>query len=1110
MGFQGSVESFSLADVFQNLATNQQTGTLRIFTPSGTARHILFENGQVKFLSHGSQKPLLLGEILVGRGVATAEQIAQALARQIEIRAPLGACLVDLGLLTQVQVDELVRHQIEEEIYDLFGWEQAQFEFVDGPAPPDLFVEQPSFGGALKLPISRLIMEAARRVDEWDQLRKQIPSFKDVYAVNRDARAAVDSGQLEASTVEKRVLSLIDGARDVEDLISDSSLFRFEVLNALGGFIHDSMITTAPKDMLAQAAARLEREGLSGRRCKVLERLLAIGGDNAEVRHTLAEAQAADGQMEKAAIHFSVLAEGELKNDHEDAAIALYRKILQGLPQHMPSRDRLGGLYAKRGQKKEAIIQYQELMRAYASNQQHAEARAACAKALDCEPQNIDLRQELSTLYMAENDRASASREYENIGDFLAKGGQTKAAADNYRKAMQCMPSLTHLRKKLASVILTQEDRRARTKRTLVIGAVVVAASALLGLAALYEFNGWQGLKRLEARVSPLSEDAKGYEDQRRWHDAKDRYQAILEQITASRIGQRWSPFFKVDRVSIELKSNYERLHNVAQENYRRQVKGGEEDSFNDLANAERLIREDHIYEAHAILQEVVSREFASAEQKSNAGKMRESVAARIGQFEETRERAAQPSQVAFKDVGEEYFFKEQFLRNFKRVPQFPKNMERPVRFIPNVDGGEVYLDGELKGVVNRTGANVFRYHDFEKPRTFEIRKAGYKALSFSTHDLSAEKTVLLEREFAHKVKFEWAWAGDPYFDGVSLWIGTAEGGLVQLNSTLDKTWEFKPKLKKQSIERGVLGRIHQVTIHKELRLLYVTQGGECIVVKPGDPKPHVPTILASKDILTAPATVASLAIAGDRPCFIVPTGKKVRAFDAGSGTELWGAGSAQGSEELPAAITATPVVVQINNNQFILAGCENGRLYAIDTRTGRRDKLLEWTAGNMAIRGTPFVSGEQLYASAADGKLYVFKPQGGRSLNDLLLGGTLDSAAVVQGEKFFCGTSSAAGFHILDLQRWARIKGFSSENLSGAVRTAPLVLGSRVYFATDLGAFYALEARDKSYELSWVFREPSQSRVVGAPILIVDQTKNLRRVAYVCYNGSVYLFDEE
>ena len=54
MAFKGNVDSFSLADVFQNLAMNSQTGTLRITperNPNAEEKYVYFQDGRIRFLS---------------------------------------------------------------------------------------------------------------------------------------------------------------------------------------------------------------------------------------------------------------------------------------------------------------------------------------------------------------------------------------------------------------------------------------------------------------------------------------------------------------------------------------------------------------------------------------------------------------------------------------------------------------------------------------------------------------------------------------------------------------------------------------------------------------------------------------------------------------------------------------------------------------------------------------------------------------------------------------------------------------------------------------------------------------------------------------------------
>src|SRR5258708_14588057 len=119
MGFKGSVESFSLADVFQNLAMNQQTGTLRVAAADGEEKLVFFQNGHVHYLSRGARVPLLPGEVFYARGLVIRTQLDEA-ARKSQGVQPIGDALISLGYIDQQQLDDTTRHQMEEEIYDLF------------------------------------------------------------------------------------------------------------------------------------------------------------------------------------------------------------------------------------------------------------------------------------------------------------------------------------------------------------------------------------------------------------------------------------------------------------------------------------------------------------------------------------------------------------------------------------------------------------------------------------------------------------------------------------------------------------------------------------------------------------------------------------------------------------------------------------------------------------------------------------------------------------------------------------------------------------------------------------------------------------------------------
>ena len=52
MAFAGTLESITLADIFQNLATNHQTGTLSLESRDA-AKIIFFQSGEIRYLAPG-------------------------------------------------------------------------------------------------------------------------------------------------------------------------------------------------------------------------------------------------------------------------------------------------------------------------------------------------------------------------------------------------------------------------------------------------------------------------------------------------------------------------------------------------------------------------------------------------------------------------------------------------------------------------------------------------------------------------------------------------------------------------------------------------------------------------------------------------------------------------------------------------------------------------------------------------------------------------------------------------------------------------------------------------------------------------------------------------
>jgi len=124
-----------------------------------------------------------LGNILVSQGMVDQADLAAALARQkMSPDKPLGMLLVETKATTAQVIEDVVRQQIEEIIYDLLAWEEGFFNFELGDVAPKDKIEIDTQDLLLKSGLSAeyLLMEGTRILDEKrkGQGKKTTPAAK--------------------------------------------------------------------------------------------------------------------------------------------------------------------------------------------------------------------------------------------------------------------------------------------------------------------------------------------------------------------------------------------------------------------------------------------------------------------------------------------------------------------------------------------------------------------------------------------------------------------------------------------------------------------------------------------------------------------------------------------------------------------------------------------------------------------------------------------------------------------------------------------------------------------------------------------------------------------
>jgi len=223
MSLTGNLNTISFPDLLQLLSTGKKTGTL-VLTRGRLSKEISFRNGNIVFARSVNDKEDLFGQMLLKRGRISKADLGRALQIQRTQGKKLGTVLVELDLFSREEVVEALKLQIEEIVYTLFGWDEAQFAFEEGKLPPDDQIQT-------ELNTMNVIMEGTRRIDEWIEVQKVLPGpevpLKPVLVpqgIRDEVRLTLDEFQM---------MVLVDGERTVPDLLEVSPVGEFVTSKAL-------------------------------------------------------------------------------------------------------------------------------------------------------------------------------------------------------------------------------------------------------------------------------------------------------------------------------------------------------------------------------------------------------------------------------------------------------------------------------------------------------------------------------------------------------------------------------------------------------------------------------------------------------------------------------------------------------------------------------------------------------------------------------------------------------------------------------------------------------------------------------------------------------------
>ena len=230
----GALSSFRLPEVLTFLSTTRKSGTLTL-AAGGREASLYFDGGSLVFAA-SNQEQFRLGSVLQRKKMITPEQRATIDELMHREGGRFGQLALQHGVVTDAQLRDSLKIQVSEIVFDAFVWEGGTFSFVEK-------ADLPGYAVTISVDISNLIMEGARRIEEWEQCLKLLPDKSVVFRVV----ATPKDEKITLSADEWKILFLINGVRSLEELCHDAEDEAFQVYRVVYGLYANHLIEVAER-----------------------------------------------------------------------------------------------------------------------------------------------------------------------------------------------------------------------------------------------------------------------------------------------------------------------------------------------------------------------------------------------------------------------------------------------------------------------------------------------------------------------------------------------------------------------------------------------------------------------------------------------------------------------------------------------------------------------------------------------------------------------------------------------------------------------------------------------------------------------------------------------
>lgn len=489
MGFQGQLSSVNLADIFQTLNMNRQTGTMSV-VQGGQTYHIYFDQGDVCRASAPAVDgvPWLLA-VLQRRGLLRAEDAGEVLQRARTSGQPLRDLVLVGSYVELAALDDVCSWCIEEAVCPLFELAEGEFTFTDGPPVEALQgLDMVEMGDSARVATTNLVLEATRRGDEWKRIREVLPDANPLLVVDNEGRANLRN--LETDPEMQKVLRYLDGRHSLERVAALTGCTRFDTWAMAAQLVSAQVARScSAADVVADAEA-LRAAGDLAKARDLLEIALAQAR-LPEVMRPLAEVCAQINQAPRAVELYLELIQADQDAGDLEGALRDLDTVIGLSPDdpelHYDRAQVLGEL----GRTEEAAGAFVSAAQTYIGTRDIQRAIDACHRAKNILPRAPEPHRWLARAYLLDGQTDNATVEYKALWHALL-------TAERPRKALEQLKSILDTDCKYAAIkeqVLSHASSSEAVKTGKAMRMLAYVAAGVVAVVAVVA--GWEYYQRV-------------------------------------------------------------------------------------------------------------------------------------------------------------------------------------------------------------------------------------------------------------------------------------------------------------------------------------------------------------------------------------------------------------------------------------------------------------------------------------------------------------------------------------------------------------------------------------------------------------------------------------